>query len=151
MPDVFPDVVKHYAVEFGVVASIVVLSLLWKVVSWGLTYAFSKHRLKGNWETMLDRGAGAGLVRHEDVTLKQFIHLVWGASVDLTGTKYRLRGNLTGDRLRIVYTVKGVGTDGGAALLAVAVNGKSMKGFEIGVDTASNQIYANPYEWKRKP
>jgi hypothetical protein len=151
MGDVIDGIWQHYAVAFGVAVSIVVLSLLWKAVSWGMTRAFSKHRLKGNWETMLDRSAGAGLVRHEDVTLKQFIHLVWGTSVDLTGRKYRLRGNLTGDRFRLVYSVKGVGTDGGAALLAVAVSGESMSGFEIGVDTVTNKIYANPYEWKRKP
>jgi hypothetical protein len=149
--DIILKVWEHYAVAFGVAVSTVVLSLVWTAVSWGMTRAFSDHRLKGDWETMLDRGTGAGLVRHEDVTLKQFIHLVWGTSVDLTGTKYRLRGNLTGDRLRLVYSVKGVGNDGGAALLAVAVSGKSMSGFEIGVDMTSNKIYANPYEWKRKP
>jgi hypothetical protein len=143
------EVLKHYATEFGVVAALVVLALLAKFGAWVLTRVFSKHRVSGQWETQLDRGSG--LQKHEDAVLNQFIHHVWGTSIDQARTKYSLRGNIIGDRLRMVYRAKGPGTDDGAILLKVMVSGREMIGFEIGVNQADNEFYSNTYKWTRKP
>jgi hypothetical protein len=147
--DIIELIFQRYFVEIGVVVAIAIMTLLWRMWSKVLTSVFSPNKVFGNWETMLDRGSG--FARHEDVTLNQFIHFVWGTAVALDGMKYRHKGTLTGDRLRMVYAAKNRGTDGGAMLLEVAASGKEMEGFEIGIDQRTNKIYAYPYKWTKRP
>jgi hypothetical protein len=146
---IFGQIIRHYGVEIGAAAAIAIMTSLWRTWSMILTSVFGSNKVFDNWETMLDRGAG--LVRHEEVTLNQFIHFVWGTTVAQDGMRYRQRGTLTGDRLRIVYAAKNGGTDGGAMLLEVSATGKTMTGFEIGIDQQTDQIYAYPYKWTRRP
>jgi hypothetical protein len=147
--DVLIQVIQHYTVEIGVVVAIAIMSLLWRIWSTLLGSLFSPHKVLGKWETLMDRGAG--FVRHEEVSLNQFIHFVWGTTVAQDGKRYGHRGTLIGDRLRMIYGAKTGGTDSGAMLLKVSASGEEMTGYEIGTDRMTDQIYAYPYKWLRRP
>jgi len=143
------EALKHYAVEGGVVVVLVALTLFWNMIARGITTIFVSIKVHGKWRTTLDRGAGP--TPHEEATLHQVIHRVWGHTTTSTGEKYNLQGTITGDRLCMVYRATHRGTDSGATLLSILANGNEMEGYEVGIDRATNNTYSYKYKWTRRP
>ena|SRR5579864_3339740 len=140
---------QHWSIEILVAIILVFIGLLKGAFAALLTSLFSPIKINGDWETQLDRGSG--LARHEDVKLKQCIHRVWGQATSTDGRHFKLNGSISGDRVCLVYRAKRPSTDCGANLLKVMAHGKSMKGFEIGIDLDTDQPQTYKYEWARKP
>jgi len=143
------EALKHYAAEGGVVIVLVVLTLFWNMIARGMTTIFVSNKVQGEWKTTLDRGTGP--VPHEDATLRQFIHKVWGHTVTSTGERYNVQGTITGDRLCMLYRATHRGSDSGATLLTILANGTEMEGYEVGIDRATNNPYSYNYKWTRSP
>jgi hypothetical protein len=137
----------HYVETLGAIAVIALLTVFWNLVARTVTF-FVRIKVSGQWETTLDRGTGP--TRHEEVTLHQFIHRVWGHSKTQGRETYKLQGTLTGDRLCLIYRAIHGGSDTGASLLKIKVTGDEMEGRELGVDRDTNAFYSYPYVWKKK-
>jgi hypothetical protein len=145
------EALQHYAVQGGVVVVLVLLTLFWNLIARGMTTIFVNVKVRGEWKTSLDRGTGTGPAPHEDATLRQFIHKVWGHTVTGAGERYNVQGTITGDRLCMLYRAIDRGTDSGAILLTILANGNEMEGYEVGIDKATNDAYSYKYKWTRKP
>jgi hypothetical protein len=143
------EVLKHYAIEFGTIVIIVILTLVRNLIANILSSLFVRRVVYGEWATRID--TGGRLTPHEDVKLNQFFSFVRGIATTKNARKYRVSGRIKGERLRLIYEALNAGTDGGAILLEIFANGKEMKGFELGIDDETNDIYSKKYEWTKKP
>jgi hypothetical protein len=147
--DLFKEALTHLETHIGVILTLAVIALIATQLARFLTWMFAQCVVRGKWETHLRRLNG--FARHEDASLRQCIHFVWGTTTTQTGRMYRVRGRIRGDRMRLIYESTNGGTDGGAVLLRVSANGEAMRGYEIGTSGTSNQIYSRQYKWEKKP
>src|ERR1700682_3124967 len=115
--EIFSHVWQHYSVEILVAAIIAGVALFARLLAALLTSMFSPVKISGGWETKLDRGSG--LTKHEDATIHQVVHRVWGRTIRVDGQVFRVTGTIVGDRVCLVYRAKGPATDFGANLLRI--------------------------------
>lgn len=109
---------------------------------------FMPIRVQGYWTTELDRGEG--YKPHERVKLYQFFNRVWGKTKVNDGTPYRLRGQICGSKLCMVYNYTGkAGFDTGAMLLNIPTKVSPMEGYEVGVDLNEDEVYSFKYRWTK--
>jgi hypothetical protein len=108
----------------------------------------------GNWDTTLFRdvreeskGVEPNIEPHEEATLHQFFNKVWGKTTKKeTGVNFKVRGQIIGDKLAMVYR-ESRGVCSGAILLNIRRD--QMEGYEVGRDFHDSDIYLRPYTWTR--
>jgi hypothetical protein len=150
MIEFFSHITEHYIEVILAALLIAGFALFRKLLATLITSLFSQITIQGTWETKFDRGSG--LEKHEDAEIHQFIHSVWGkTTVAGSGTSFRFKGTIVGDRVCLTYRAKHPATDCGAFVLKIKAHGKEMKGFEVGIDRDTDEPKTYRYEWAKKP
>jgi hypothetical protein len=158
-------VVEHFIVLAIIAIIIVVVHSIFKWLT-QLSAWFVPVRVYGRWYTFLEAAelAGtqddprtpvilseiAGIKEHEEAELHQFLNWVWGETKKKNNPTVRfvVRGKIVGEKLSLIFRKKN-GASSGAILLHVK-SGILMRGFEVGSDGETGELYSHHYEWHKR-
>jgi hypothetical protein len=158
--DVLNTLLEHIGVTV-VVAVIILLIGFFRKRLIDFTSWFVAVKLHGLWDTTIQPDDDPKKAQanpnykteeevHEVARLHQFFNKVWGETEckEDPEKSFKVRGQIVGEKLSLVYRA----TEGfycGAILLQIK-NTKLMRGFEIGRDRETGDIYTKSYTWHRR-
>ena len=151
----FDDTLVKVVAALVIAAATLALKAVRAWISARVTSLLRVVQVAGDWDTSIQRAGAEAPANHEVVSLRQFGSWVWGVAARVDGaaaTRYRLRGEVFGDKVSLTYRdAAAFGNDVGAILLKVSADGTRLDGFEIGCNLGTNAPESLNYHWTRRP
>jgi hypothetical protein len=142
---------------FGVAVALVVSTLTWLargaiggILGAAMSKLLASHRhVRGTWQATYQRD---GTSIEEHITLKQFLHRIWGTARQAQGSRtYRIQGKFHDPLLTAIYELKERSTelDRGTFTLRLDDSGDVMNGGFSWLATGQTTPGHGSYTWRR--